>query len=81
MYDWGFPARLNPLPGVADALTHIRAEEEEDPTLAGLGKRWIYSFLNRNPDLAAKYGTQLGRQRAYARATFAPSEATTIASC
>jgi len=62
--DWGFPARLDLLQGMADALTHIRPEE--DPTIVGLGKRWIYNFLNRNPDLAAKYGTQLDRQHAYA---------------
>jgi len=62
----GFPARLDLLQGMADTLTHIRAEEEEDPTLAGLGKQWIYNFLNRNPDLAAKYGTQLDQQPAYA---------------
>ena len=62
--DWGFPARLDLLQGMADALTHIRPEE--DPTIVGLGKRWIYNFLNRNPDLAAKYGTQLDRQRVYA---------------
>jgi len=64
--DWGFPPRMDLLLAMAKALAQQRADEEEDPTLAGLGKRWVGNFLKRHPELAAKYGTQLDRQRAYA---------------
>jgi len=64
--DWGFPPRMDLLLAMAKALAQQWADEEEDPTLAGLGKRWVGNFLKRHPELAAKYGTQLDRQRAYA---------------
>jgi len=63
--DWGFPPRMDLLLAMAEALAQQRADEEEDPTLAGLGKRWVGNFLKRHPELAAKYGTQLDRQREY----------------
>jgi len=64
--DWGFPPRMDLLHAMAEALVQQRAEEEEDPELAGLGKHWVSNFLGRHPDLASKFGTQLDRQRAYA---------------
>jgi len=63
--DWGFPPRMDLQLAMAKALAQQWADEEEDPTLAGLGKRWVGNFLKRHPELAATYGTQLDRQRAY----------------
>jgi len=63
--DWGFLPRMDLLLAMAKALAQQRADEEEDPILAGLGKRWVGNFLKRHPELAAKYGTQLDRQWAY----------------
>jgi len=57
---------------MADALTHIRAEEEEDRILAGLGKRWIYNFLNRNPDLAAGFPIVRPARQSYRRLARSP---------
>jgi hypothetical protein len=37
--DWGFPPRMDHLLVMAEALAQQRADEEEDPTLAELGKR------------------------------------------
>lgn len=70
--DWGFPPRLDLLRGMAEALTHVRAEEENKPDLAGLGKQWSHNFLKRNPNLQTKLGTQLDRQRAYASTRASP---------
>jgi len=64
--DWGFPPQMDLFLAMAKALAQQWADEEEDPTLAGLGKRWVGNFLKRHPELVAKYGTQLDRQRAYA---------------
>jgi len=63
--DCGFPPRLDLLRAMAGALAQLRAEEENDPELAYLGKHWLSSFLDRHPALASKYGTQLDPQRAY----------------
>jgi len=63
--DWGFPPRMDLLLAMAKALAQQRADEEEDPTLAGLEKQWVGIFLKHHPELTAKYGTQLDRQLAY----------------
>jgi len=64
--DWGFPPWMDLLLAMAKALAQQRADGEEDSILAGLGKRWLGNFLKHHPELAAKYGTQLDCQRAYA---------------
>jgi glucose-6-phosphate isomerase len=51
---------------MAMVLAAQQAVEENNPELAKLGKHWIANFLNRHPTLAAKYSTQLDRQRAMA---------------
>jgi len=63
--DWGLPPRMDLLLAMAKALAQQWADKEEDPTLAGLGKRWVENFLKRHPELAAKYGTQLDCQQTY----------------
>jgi len=64
--DWGFPPWMDLLLAIAKVLAQQWADEEEDPTLAGLGKRWVGNFLKCHPELTAKYGTLLDRQQAYA---------------
>jgi len=51
---------------MANNLARKRAEQEGDPELAILGKNWITRFLNRHPQLAAKFSTQIDRQRVLA---------------
>ena len=64
--DWGFPPRMDLLRGFARALAQIRAEEEGDASIAHLGINWTTRFLSRHPTIAARYSSQLDRQRAYA---------------
>ncbi|KAH0602245.1 uncharacterized protein H6S33_009886 [Morchella sextelata] len=64
MDDAGFPPRVDLLRGMASALAQNIAEEDKlDPTAAIIGRNWVSRFLDRHPDLAAKYSTQLDRQR------------------
>ena len=51
---------------MANALAQQRAEEEGNPELGFLGKNWITRFLDRHPDLASKFSSQIDRQRAFA---------------
>ena len=44
--DWGFPLQLDLLCGLAGALAHLHAEEENNPELAYLGKHWLSSFYD-----------------------------------
>lgn len=64
--DWGFPPRMDMLREMANILVRQRAEQEGDPRLAVLGKNWITRFLDRYPDLAGKFSTQIDRQRVFA---------------
>jgi len=57
--DWGFPPRMDLLCAIAGALAKIRAEEENNPKLAHLGKYWLANFLNHHPKLSTKFGAQL----------------------
>lgn len=64
MDDAGFPPRVDLLRGMASALAQNIAEEDKlDPTAAIIGRNWVSRFLDRHPDLASKYSTQLDRQR------------------
>ncbi|KAH0611005.1 uncharacterized protein H6S33_011432 [Morchella sextelata] len=64
MDDAGFPPRVDLLRGMATALAQKIAEEEHlGPDAAHIGRNWITRFLDRHPDLSAKYSTQLDRQR------------------
>lgn len=64
MDDAGFPPRVDLLRGMASALAQNIAEEDKlDLTAAIIGRNWVSRFLDRHPDLASKYSTQLDRQR------------------
>jgi hypothetical protein len=54
------------LQGMANSLATLRAKEEEDPSIAYLGKNWIKRFLSRHPSIGARYCGQIDRQRAHA---------------
>jgi len=56
--DWGFPPQMDLLCAMASALAKIRAEEENNPELAHLGKQWLANSLNRHPKLSTKFGAQ-----------------------
>jgi hypothetical protein len=60
MDDWGFPPRLSAVHGIAASLIAKRASH------LPLGKNWLTRFLNRNPDLAARFSNRLERKRAFA---------------
>lgn len=64
--DWGFPPRMDMLREMANILAWQRTEQEGDPKLAVLGKNWITRFLDRHPQLAGKFSTQIDRQRVFA---------------
>jgi hypothetical protein len=64
--DRGFPPRMDLLQGMANSLATLRAKEEEDPSIAYLGKNWIKRFLSRHPSIGARYSGQIDRQRAHA---------------
>ncbi|KAI5836666.1 hypothetical protein DFP73DRAFT_462704, partial [Morchella snyderi] len=52
--------------GMATAMAKTIAEEDDgkpNENSIFIGKNWISLFLNRNPDLASKYSTQINRQR------------------
>ncbi|KAH8152133.1 uncharacterized protein LAJ45_03559 [Morchella importuna] len=66
MDDNGFPPRLDLLRGMVTALAQKQAKEEGLPTTdesTYIGKKWISRFLDRNPDLAAKFSNQLDNRR------------------
>ena len=58
---------MDMLRGMANVLARKRAEQEGDPELATLGKNWITRFLDRHPQLAAKFSAQIDRQRVFAK--------------
>ena len=58
--EWGDPARLAVVKGMAEALVARRVKDR------ALGKNWMTRFLRRHPGLAVKLGTRLDRQRALA---------------
>lgn len=58
--EWGHPARLAVVKGMAEAVIARREKERI------LGKNWMSRFLRRHPELATKLGTRLDRQRARA---------------
>jgi len=58
--EWGHPARLAVVKGMAEAIVARRVKERE------LGKNWMSRFLRRHPGLATKLGTRLDRQRVLA---------------
>lgn len=60
--DRGFPPRLDLVQDMARHLERKRTGLAPAP----LGKNWITRFLNRHPDLANKYSTNLQRQDAQA---------------
>ena len=57
--DWGHPLKLPMIKEFATALLPPEKHRE-------IGQRWVNRFLSRNPDLVARYGQRLGRQRATA---------------
>jgi len=50
---------MNMLREMANNLTQKRAEQEGVPELAVLDKNWVTRFLNRHPQLAAKFNTHI----------------------
>jgi IS5 family transposase len=62
----GFPPRLDLFKAVAAELAKKRAEDEGDPKLAKIGTTWQRGFLDRHPELSAKYATKLDVPRAIA---------------
>jgi hypothetical protein len=60
MNDWGFSPRLSAIEGMAAALIAKRASH------LPLGKNWLTRFLNRNPELAARFSNWLERERVFA---------------
>jgi hypothetical protein len=59
MESTGFPPRLDLFKAIAAHLAKQRAEDEGDPKLAKLGCSWLRGFLNRHPEIAAKYAVSL----------------------
>jgi hypothetical protein len=59
--DYGFPPRLDILLQLVRSLVTKEQGLEQD-----IGKNWITRFLNRHPEVAAKYASRIDRQRAYA---------------
>lgn len=57
--DLGHPLKLKMVKGFAMSLLHPKQRRE-------LGKHWLTRFLNRHPELAAKFSQRLDRQRANA---------------
>jgi len=51
---------------MANILARQRVEQNGDPKLAVLGKNWITRFLDRHPQLAGKFSTQIDWQRVFA---------------
>ena len=58
--EWGHPARLAVVKGMAEAMVARRVKDRS------LGKNWVTRFLRRHPGLAVKLGTRLDRQRVFA---------------
>ena len=62
----GFPPRLDLFKSMADHLAQKHADEDDDPSIAELGKNWLRGFLNRHPELSTRYSTNFVKQRALA---------------
>ena len=58
--EWGHPACLAVVKGMAEAMVARRVKDRT------LGKNWVIRFLRRHHGLATRLGTQLDRQRALA---------------
>jgi hypothetical protein len=57
--DYGHPANMRILKGFAKSLLPLSKRRE-------VGKHWATRFLNRHPELAARFSQRLDRQRANA---------------
>jgi len=58
--EWGHPATLSVVKGMAQAMVQRRVKEKV------LGKHWLSRFLSRNKELTSKLSTRLDHQRAFA---------------
>ena len=66
MDDHGFPPRLDIFKAMAQELAVQNTEQTGDPIRANIGQGWLSSFLNRQPKVSSKFGSNLDRQRALA---------------
>jgi hypothetical protein len=69
MDDAGFPPRVDLLRSMATALAQNIAKENglgSSHESAYIRRNWISRFLDHNPALASKYGTQIDRQHQHA---------------
>ena len=62
----GFPPRLDLFKATAEKLFHDTNASEPNATPGALGRTWLRGFLNRHPDVSARYSAPMDRQRAFA---------------
>ena len=61
-----FPPRLDLFKATAEKLFHDTNASEPNATPQVLGRNWLRGFLNRHPNVSARYSTPMDHQRAFA---------------
>ena len=62
----GFPPRLDLFKATAEKMFHDINASEPNAIPGVLGRTWMRSFLNRHPDVSARYSIPMDRQSVYA---------------